>query len=559
MDAEEANLLNTWVCDTLTSWGLRKLIPDFERNDITKDIFFKLNETTIDKLIPSIGLNILFKEKLDQLKNFLDINGNSHKDEDETIHPQNNDSSNEDNFGLPMRIIMELDNFAENQNPTDNNPKLDNDLNIQTRVTGASANSTTSRYLTYEEFCFILDSTIYGKLLHANYKRTGRIDKSYLTKALMPSILVKNPNYRLNKQDWDVILSHMKKYSPDEKLTSFYAAKTGSTKSTSGCWYNWYRTVTNDLKKEGLIDFDADDEPAPKKKRNVPNLNQNEEDASEGVFDEDEDMETLQNEFGDKEKMFPIWKRTLAPRSLLDNDIDVEGQIARYKPLQQSYGYELASLVFIFLVKMHDLIGSFGKLWPEVAHLIVKIAEEDSRCMDAKKFYQENKYLVQEGKESLLGLLLLPLVEETKNVKAKWRPTKNEVKDGFILHLQTLDDFKQKQEKKMETYRSHGCKSIQPYVVLVGSLHKPDSCWIQINNYQYVVKDPLDAVESCFKLFFALNADYPPECKHVWTFIQEHIFKMKSQDVIAPVDNLIRALDVKKNEIQNKSRRSRQK
>ncbi|KAJ8669449.1 hypothetical protein QAD02_000708 [Eretmocerus hayati] len=137
--------------------------------------------------------------------------------------------------------------------------------------------------------------------------------------------------------------------------------------------------------------------------------------------------------------MFPIWKRTLAPRSLLDNDIDVEGQIERYKPLQQSYTYEL--LCWDFDKMYADLIGLFGKLWPEVAHLIVKIAEEDSRCMDAEKFYQENKYLVQEGKEFLLGFFLLPLMEETKNVKAKWRPTKNEVVDGFILHLQEEDPY----------------------------------------------------------------------------------------------------------------------
>ncbi|KAJ8672616.1 hypothetical protein QAD02_003875 [Eretmocerus hayati] len=137
MDAKEADLVNTWVSDIPTSWGLRKLIPNFERNHITEEIFFEFNGPTIGKLIPRIGLNILPKEKLDKLMKCLDINGKS--DKDKTAHPQDNGSSN-DRLGTH--------DSTENHNPTDNS-RLGSSSNIQTGVTGTNANSTTSRFLSH--------------------------------------------------------------------------------------------------------------------------------------------------------------------------------------------------------------------------------------------------------------------------------------------------------------------------------------------------------------------------------------------------------------------------
>lgn len=50
-----------------------------------------------------------------------------------------------------------------------------------------------------------------------------------------------------------------------------------------------------------------------------------------------------------------------------------------------------------------------------------------------------------------------------------------------------------------------------------------------VDEVLYNVCTPLKAVELCFKLIHALNAQYSPEAVHIWLCIQKGIFKINSK------------------------------
>lgn len=66
----------------------------------------------------------------------------------------------------------------------------------------------------------------------------------------------------------------------------------------------------------------------------------------------------------------------------------------------------------------------------------------------------------------------------------------------------------------------------QPLPILVGSLEKIETCYVNINNLFYKCDTPLKAVEVCFKIFHVLSAKYPKEAEPTWTFIQKQVFEI---------------------------------
>lgn len=57
----------------------------------------------------------------------------------------------------------------------------------------------------------------------------------------------------------------------------------------------------------------------------------------------------------------------------------------------------------------------------------------------------------------------------------------------------------------------------------------------------------LGAVDMCFKFFVLLNIPFPPEVKHIWTFFQDHFYKIQYNK--SPYDRVNKLID-EMNEIQ---------
>lgn len=75
---------------------------------------------------------------------------------------------------------------------------------------------------------------------------------------------------------------------------------------------------------------------------------------------------------------------------------------------------------------------------------------------------------------------------------------------------------------------------MQPFLVFVGPKSNPEGilAYIRVNEILYFLKDVVSALDTTFKIFFALEAKYPAECGHVWTYLQNYVYEIYTgQDV----------------------------
>ena len=70
-------------------------------------------------------------------------------------------------------------------------------------------------------------------------------------------------------------------------------------------------------------------------------------------------------------------------------------------------------------------------------------------------------------------------------------------------------------------------QSFQPLVVAVGGLTDISEYLVVINNICYKRKSCLSAVELAFKIFFAVDCNYPENSSTLWVFVQKCIFHLR--------------------------------
>ncbi|XP_051156886.1 uncharacterized protein LOC127278953 [Leptopilina boulardi] len=125
---------------------------------------------------------------------------------------------------------------------------------------------------------------------------------------------------------------------------------------------------------------------------------------------------------------------------------------------------------------------------------------------------------------------------------ANWTPTKHDVLDSFLLHIETYEDLTPYQEKKREIYASENL-TFQPYPVLCGPFEEINCSFIVIiNETSYLVDSPLKAIDTCLKVFFALNASYPIESAGCWIFLQKFVYNISVEKEDSAVNKLITQL-----------------
>lgn len=84
---------------------------------------------------------------------------------------------------------------------------------------------------------------------------------------------------------------------------------------------------------------------------------------------------------------------------------------------------------------------------------------------------------------------------------------------------------------------------LQPKVFVIGTLDECIGCVI-VDNIKYIFNEPLEAVDTCFKIFWVLNLEYPSECNHCWLFIQKAVHQINGvvKNISAGVETLIKDL-----------------
>lgn len=65
---------------------------------------------------------------------------------------------------------------------------------------------------------------------------------------------------------------------------------------------------------------------------------------------------------------------------------------------------------------------------------------------------------------------------------------------------------------------------MQPYIIVVGNEDSITAAYVCINSTLWKVGSVLQAVDVCFKSFFALDVEYPAQAYHLWLFVQRALY-----------------------------------
>lgn len=113
-------------------------------------------------------------------------------------------------------------------------------------------------------------------------------------------------------------------------------------------------------------------------------------------------------------------------------------------------------------------------------------------------------------------------------IKVPQKLTKNECIDGFLSTVLTKADAILKGDQRREKFSSLG-RPLQPFPIVVVDKEKTVvQSYAHINNVLFELESPTSAIDFCFKTCFLLNANYPPEARIAWQFIQKNLYDKKS-------------------------------
>lgn len=135
-------------------------------------------------------------------------------------------------------------------------------------------------------------------------------------------------------------------------------------------------------------------------------------------------------------------------------------------------------------------------------------------------------------KVSILKLLplLLPAPGPFQSVTGTlslWRPSKDEVQKGFILHVEDELNLRAELKNRRDNLKNYGLTG-QPIVSVVG-MSKIESYNVHINNITYQLASVLEAVDIAFKSFYAFQLSHPKESEYSWRVLQQKIYGIKGE------------------------------
>lgn len=99
--------------------------------------------------------------------------------------------------------------------------------------------------------------------------------------------------------------------------------------------------------------------------------------------------------------------------------------------------------------------------------------------------------------------------------------------------------------KEHSEWLAHRGFSLQPTLVFVGpTLSNITASYVQIDTVRYEFRTPLKALDTCFKAFYALDAEYQEECRAIWLFIQKYFYDLylKEDNNIPRVTSILSSL-----------------
>ncbi|XP_057332779.1 uncharacterized protein LOC130672302 [Microplitis mediator] len=489
--------MDEFVSDILRRWNLEDLLQIFEEEKIDEEAFKALDNDAINNIIPRWGWRVKFKKKYEAFKNNenrefdgddIEVNGLSRRLSQ--LQPPNNSFLNVPTNPLPRQSI--------------------NRLTLRT----------------------FLNSSLKGKMILRKYESTKTVDRNNLCELIIFGEFDDNENYKINEERFVHLANEIIELFPTELREIYYIPRTindgGIVIRASGSLYSKYNNTRRELNVLDMMPKDLLNNNKP--------VQMTESESADLV---DDNIEWLQNNLEPFDEIMDKWIKTIDKRHHFKNK-SIEQYFNTFECLKHSEGYKLLLQDFDSIYP--DKVDKFYLKWPVIAPKIINIAKK-KKFAEAKMCISKYSRLNESGHQSLLALLLLPLLFTTVNIKSKkpgehWRPEKEDTQKSFLLHIETEDELIFYQNERTKICEKYNL-SVQPYVVISGPINNLVSSSVHINNTKYNFDSPEEAIDSCFKFYYSLNAEYTAECRQVWTFLANFIYEFNEKHSYSSVYNLI--------------------
>ncbi|XP_045475150.1 uncharacterized protein LOC123681029 [Harmonia axyridis] len=220
-------------------------------------------------------------------------------------------------------------------------------------------------------------------------------------------------------------------------------------------------------------------------------------------------LKLLESDATDFPRLLLAWKATFEERRDFILKEDILNILIKYPILRTQNGIQLFESDFDR--QNPGEIDIVYKEWPKVAEAII------DECKDRK--IDIGSELHDRSTKALLKLPYLYPMITLRNQGKTWRPTRLECQESFFVSVEKLADLenlvllkKNKLAKLKIPFQPFGAVIEEEYfVVFFDTYYKLDS--------------PIRCLEALYKLFHALNLEYPLEGKHIWETIQELVFR----------------------------------
>ncbi|CAH0556701.1 unnamed protein product [Brassicogethes aeneus] len=463
----------------LSEWGLSSYIEIFQDEGIDDESFTLLDEETINKIFSKSGPRLKFKKYFSNLTNSQSYVNVENVENFNPIYSQSTLSTLSVDTGSSDSIIFEPDNDL---------------LEIIKRpLEEISTNSIITKKIKLDDFNLenVLKLCPEGQIILAGRNRLNndlrqKISKVVVNHLISQEALNKSKLEIKTEQFIEAAKAIVKLFPGELEETYFtpYIASTHGLRCQQARGKLWSRYINL---KAALRMSNSQQLKSP----STTTKPLNEEEESKLTF--------LNSAIEPYHKILSLWEDTYNLRNNIYKNKSIEDIYKDFPCLKEAYGIEL---------------------WPVVAEAIVKEANDRKLCVG---FELEDT--------TLQALQILPYLFSTITVinskKGFWRPSRSEVQESFFLIVNNFDDIQKKIETRRKRLASYELP-LQPFAAAIIKGDKLDSLFIFINNVFYNCKSSLRCLELLYKAFFALNLQYPPECKHIWHLIQELVFKTKS-------------------------------
>lgn len=90
----------------------------------------------------------------------------------------------------------------------------------------------------------------------------------------------------------------------------------------------------------------------------------------------------------------------------------------------------------------------------------------------------------------------------------------------FLLQFQNIRELSSCIKKQLDLQSQYGLPP-QPFIVICGPLQNIEETFLIVNNWFIKCgKNPVNAVDLCFKFFYASPFEYSIACNHIWAYFQ---------------------------------------